>query len=56
MMIQTAHRYRVSMTIVFDSCDTGVVTYETDHAEVGSGSFDIVRVSEVMNTHCSGWN
>jgi len=43
-----------SMTIVFDSCDTGVVTYETDHAEVGSGSFNIVRVSEVMNTHCSG--
>ena len=43
-----------SMTIIFDSCDTGAVTYETDHAEVGSGDFNIVRVSEVMNTHCSG--
>lgn len=43
-----------SMIIIFDSCDTGAVTYETDHAEVGSGSFNIIRVSEVMNTHCSG--
>jgi hypothetical protein len=43
-----------TMTIVFDSCDSGVVTYETDHEEVGSGSFDIERVSEVMYTHCSG--
>lgn len=43
-----------TMTITFDSCDTGVVTYETDHEEVGSGSFNIKRVSEVMNTHCSG--
>ena len=43
-----------TMTIVFDSCDSGVVTFETDHEEVGSGSFNIVRISEVMNTHCSG--
>jgi hypothetical protein len=43
-----------TMTIIFDSCDTGVVTYATDHAELGSGSFDIARVSEVMNTHCTG--
>jgi len=43
-----------TMSIVFDSCDSGVVTYETNHEEVGNGSFNIVRISEVMNTHCSG--
>ncbi|MFC1701705.1 hypothetical protein ACFL1J_03035, partial [Pseudomonadota bacterium] len=43
-----------TMTIVFDSCDSGAVTFETNHAEVGSGAFVIARVSEVMNTHCSG--
>ena len=43
-----------TMTIVFDNCDSGAVTFETDHAEVGSGSFNIARVSEIMNTHCSG--
>ena len=43
-----------TMTIVFDSCDSGAVTFETNHPEVGSGSFNIARVSEVMNTHCSG--
>ena len=42
------------MTIVFDSCDSGIVTYETDNAGVGSGSFNISRLLEVMNTHCSG--
>ncbi len=43
-----------TMTIVFDSCDSGVVTYETEHDEVGSGSFNIERLLEVMNTHCTG--
>jgi hypothetical protein len=43
-----------TMTIVFDNCNSGTVTFETSHAEVGSGSFNIVRVSEIMNTHCSG--
>lgn len=43
-----------SMTIEFDSCNSGLVTYETDHEEVGSGSFNIERLTEVMNTHCSG--
>lgn len=43
-----------TMTIVFDSCNSGAVTYETDHEEVGSGSFRIERLSEVMNTHCTG--
>ncbi len=43
-----------SMTIVFDSCDSGVVTYETQNDEVGSGSFRIERLLEIMNTHCTG--
>ena len=43
-----------TMSIVFDSCDSGIVTFETDHEEVGSGSFNIERLTEVMNTHCSG--
>ncbi len=43
-----------TMTIVFDNCDSGAVTFETSHSEVGSGAFNIARVSEVMNTHCSG--
>jgi hypothetical protein len=43
-----------SMTIVFDDCDSGIVTFDTDHEEVGSGSFRIQRVSSIMNTHCSG--
>jgi hypothetical protein len=43
-----------TMTIVFDSCDSGVVTYETDNPEVGSGTFNIERLLEVMNTHCTG--
>lgn len=43
-----------TMTIIFEDCDSGAVTFETDHEEVGSGSFNIERISEVMNTHCSG--
>jgi len=43
-----------TMTIVFDSCQSGKVTYETNHPEVGSGSFRIGRLLEVMNTHCTG--
>ena len=43
-----------TMTIVFESCDSGVVTYETDHPTVGNGTFNIERLLEVMNTHCTG--
>lgn len=43
-----------TMTIVFDSCQSGEVTYQTNHPEVGSGSFRIERLSAVMNTHCTG--
>jgi len=43
-----------TMTIVFDSCQGGEVTYETNHPDVGSGSFRIERLSAVMNTHCTG--
>jgi len=43
-----------TMTITFDSCDSGNVTFQTDHPEVGSGSFRIQRLTDIMNTHCSG--
>lgn len=43
-----------SMVIVFDSCDRGSVTFETSNDEVGSGSFRIERLLEIMNTHCTG--
>jgi hypothetical protein len=43
-----------TMMIVFDSCDSGVVSYQTDLDEVGSGTFNIERLLEVMNTHCTG--
>lgn len=43
-----------AMTIEFGSCQSGEVTYATTHEEVGSGSFTIERILEVMNTHCTG--
>jgi len=43
-----------AMTISFDSCDSGFVAFETSQDSVGSGSFKIERIAEVMNTHCSG--
>jgi hypothetical protein len=43
-----------TMTIEFDSCQNGDVTYQTTQDEVGSGSFSIERILEVMNTHCTG--
>jgi hypothetical protein len=43
-----------TMTVTFDSCTTGSVVFDTSHAEVGSGSFNIERLTDVMNTHCSG--
>jgi hypothetical protein len=43
-----------TMTIVFDNCDSGLVTYETNHTTVGNGTFNIARLLEVMNTHCTG--
>ena len=38
-----------TMTIVFDTCDSGEVTYQTGHEGIGSGLFEIRRVSEVLN-------
>jgi len=43
-----------TMTMEFDSCNSGVVTFQTDLDGVGSGSFNIERLLEVMNTHCTG--
>jgi len=38
----------------FDSCQNGTVTYDTNREDIGSGSFHIKRLAEVMNTHCTG--
>jgi len=43
-----------TMTITFDSCNSGAVTFTTSQDGVGNGSFNIARLTEVMNTHCSG--
>lgn len=43
-----------TMTMSFESCTNGSVTFNTNKPEVGSGSFKIERLAEIMNTHCSG--
>lgn len=43
-----------SLVFEFNSCHSGTVTYDTNRAGIGSGSFRIERLAEVMNTHCSG--
>ena len=43
-----------SMEIEFSSCDAGFVSFETDVAGVGSGSFPIERITTLLNTQCSG--
>ncbi|HET6591472.1 MAG TPA: hypothetical protein VFG48_01015, partial [Xanthomonadales bacterium] len=43
-----------TMTMEFSSCNQGVVEFETDLAEVGSGSFEVQRITDVLNTHCTG--
>jgi len=43
-----------TMTIEFSSCNEGEVEFATDIAGVGSGHFDIRRITDVLNTHCSG--
>ncbi|MFC1719752.1 hypothetical protein ACFL00_01250 [Pseudomonadota bacterium] len=42
------------MKIEFSSCDEGEVTFNTDIAGVGSGVFPIVRLTNMINTQCSG--
>ncbi len=43
-----------TMTMSFESCTVGTVTFETSHALMGNGSFRIERLADIMNTHCSG--
>ncbi len=43
-----------TMRITFDSCNSGVVNFDSTQAEVGSGSFPIQRLTSVMNTYCTG--
>lgn len=43
-----------TMSMVFDSCNSGNVEFETDNPVIGNGSFEVRRIAEIMNTHCSG--
>ena len=43
-----------SMEIEFSSCDDGDVTFTTQIAGVGSGTFPIERLTDLFNTSCSG--
>jgi hypothetical protein len=43
-----------TMSITFDDCNHGDVIFDTDHEDVGSGSFEVQRLTDIMNTHCSG--
>lgn len=43
-----------AMTIEFASCDQGTVSFTTDFPSAGSGSFEIRRLANIHNTHCSG--
>ncbi len=43
-----------SMQIEFSSCDEGVATFNTQLASVGSGSFEIERLTDLFRTNCSG--
>jgi hypothetical protein len=43
-----------TMMIEFTSCKDGDVTYMTNLANVGSGSFPIERITDLHNTNCTG--
>lgn len=43
-----------TMFMSFENCNSGTVTFDTNHDEVGSGAFDISRITDIMNMHCSG--
>lgn len=43
-----------SMVMEFDSCSEGVVTFNTTLQGVGSGSFPVVRLTDLFETACSG--
>jgi len=43
-----------TMTMSFHDCNSGNVTFDTNHDEVGQGSFEIGRLTNIMNMHCSG--
>ena len=43
-----------TMVIEFSSCTMGEVSYDTNLAGVGSGSFDVARLTDLFNAQCSG--
>jgi hypothetical protein len=43
-----------TLDIEFSSCDEGEVTFDTTLPGIGSGSFDIERLTSIHNTECTG--
>lgn len=43
-----------SLVMEFSSCSAGQVTYDTNLSAVGSGSFAVERITDLLNTQCSG--
>ncbi|MGK2924579.1 MAG: hypothetical protein ACSLE2_03070 [Lysobacterales bacterium] len=43
-----------TLVMEFSSCNQGVVTYDTGLPGVGSGSFAVERITDLLNTQCSG--
>jgi hypothetical protein len=43
-----------TLVMEFSSCNQGVVSYDTSLPGVGSGSFAVERITDLLNTQCSG--
>lgn len=43
-----------TLIMEFSSCNQGVVSYDTGLPGVGSGSFAVERLTDLLNTQCSG--
>ncbi len=43
-----------TLSMVFASCSMGTVTYDTTVADIGSGSFEVERLTDLYNAECSG--
>ncbi|MCU0989949.1 MAG: hypothetical protein MUE63_10290 [Xanthomonadales bacterium] len=43
-----------TLAMEFSSCNAGEVTFDTGLPDVGSGSFAVERITDLLNTQCSG--
>ena len=43
-----------TLAMEFSSCNAGEVTFDTSLPDVGSGSFAVERITDLLNTQCSG--